>query len=327
MQWRVAARMRAKISASPRTSSCAVGSSSRTTPAPSCTAARARASATRCHCPPDSSVPPSYPRARIVSRSASPCPPAARKRRLDDLVGRAAGCDVVPQRELVAHVVLEHRSHPRAVVVDVEVADVDPVDLDRPALRVVEPAQQLGQRRLAGAVDAHDRHRGPGGDRQVEVVEDGPVARVVAEGDVAEPDLAGGQPGRPAATPRRAHPHPPSARAGAAPPPPVPPHRRAPSSGRRTRSRSRRPRSAGTWWRHRDRADRPRPRRRAPRRRGRWRRARWRGRRPPMRSRSRVASYCSSNSVRRRSANRSTTQPASPNSRSSLAAGGSVASR
>ena len=35
MQWRVAARMRSKISASPRTSSCAVGSSSSTTPAPS----------------------------------------------------------------------------------------------------------------------------------------------------------------------------------------------------------------------------------------------------------------------------------------------------
>ena len=54
----VAASMRSKISASPRTSSCAVGSSSSTTPAPGRTAHSARASATRCHCPPDRSVPP-----------------------------------------------------------------------------------------------------------------------------------------------------------------------------------------------------------------------------------------------------------------------------
>ena len=45
------------------------------------------------------------------------------------------------------------------------------------------------------------------------------------------------------------------------------------------------------------------------------------------RSRSRVAAYCSSNSLRRRATNRSTVQPARPNSRSSLAGGGSTASR
>src|SRR2546430_9614354 len=55
---RVAARMRSKISASPRTSSWAVGSSSSTNPAPSCTAHSARASAIRCHWPPDRSEPP-----------------------------------------------------------------------------------------------------------------------------------------------------------------------------------------------------------------------------------------------------------------------------
>ena len=72
----------------------------------------------------------------------------------------------------------------------VDVAQVDAVDLDRAGLRVVEPAQQLGQRRLAGAVHTDDRHRGAGRDRQVEAVEHGPAARGVAEGHVAEPELA-----------------------------------------------------------------------------------------------------------------------------------------
>ena len=40
-----------------------------------------------------------------------------------------------------------------------------------PRLRVVEPAQQLGQRRLAGAVLADDRERRAGRDREVEALE------------------------------------------------------------------------------------------------------------------------------------------------------------
>ena len=66
VQCRVAARIRSKISASPRTSSCAVGSSSSTTPAPSCTAQSARASATRCHCR-------RRDRCRLRSRAPAPC--------------------------------------------------------------------------------------------------------------------------------------------------------------------------------------------------------------------------------------------------------------
>src|SRR5258708_5036221 len=76
VQCRVAASRRSKISASPRTSSCAVGSPSSTTPAPSLTAARALATATLCHWPPDRSLPPLYPRARTVSRAARLAAPA-----------------------------------------------------------------------------------------------------------------------------------------------------------------------------------------------------------------------------------------------------------
>ena len=54
---------------------------------------------------------------------------------------------------------------------EIELAQVDAVDLDRAGLRVVEPAEQLGERRLAGAVLSDDRQRRPGGNREVEAVE------------------------------------------------------------------------------------------------------------------------------------------------------------
>ena len=103
-------------------------------------------------------------------------------------------------------------------------AEVDAVHLDGARLRVVEPAEQLGQRGLAGAVLADDGERRAGGDGEVEAREHrqgtgdalaraaalartaalargGGLARAVAvplaraggrvgEGDLAEPDLA-----------------------------------------------------------------------------------------------------------------------------------------
>ena len=110
VQWRVAARMRSKISASPRTSSCAVGSSSSTTPAPSCTAAQrprqrdalplaageigaARRSPWRGSC---------------RGRRGSPRRPTSSAARIDLVRARRAGRDVVAQRQLEADEVLEH---------------------------------------------------------------------------------------------------------------------------------------------------------------------------------------------------------------------------
>ena len=88
---------------------------------------------------------------------------------------------------------------PRPPGVEVELAQVDAVDLDRAGLRVVEPAEQLGERGLAGAVLADDGQRRAGGDRQVEALEHRPAAGRVGEGDIAEADLArrhaGGRPG------------------------------------------------------------------------------------------------------------------------------------
>ena len=56
--------------------------------------------------------------------------------------------------------------------VERELAQIDAVDLDRARLRVVQPAQQLGERRLAGAVLPDDGERRAGGNREIEAVED-----------------------------------------------------------------------------------------------------------------------------------------------------------
>ena len=64
-----------------------------------------------------------------------------------------------------------------------------PVDEDPPALELVEPSDQLAERRLARAGVADQRDGLPGLDRQVEVLED-PLLLGVAESDVAELDPA-----------------------------------------------------------------------------------------------------------------------------------------
>src|SRR5438552_8413544 len=74
----------------------------------------------------------------------------------DDLVGRSCRRHVVSQGKLEVDEVLEHRGDLRAPAVDVQVAQVYAVDLDGAAGRLVEPAQELGQRGLARSVLAHD---------------------------------------------------------------------------------------------------------------------------------------------------------------------------
>src|SRR4030095_6218620 len=170
VQWRVASRMRSKISASPRTSSCAVGSSRSTTPAPSCTAHSARANATRCHCPPDRSVPRSSPRASTVSSSARPAGGFERSQHL--VVRRALGCDIVAQRQLEAGEILKDGGYPRPPAFEIEVANIDVIDLNGAGLRIVNAAQQLGERSLAGAVPADDGAGRSCLNREVESLED-----------------------------------------------------------------------------------------------------------------------------------------------------------
>src|SRR6185436_13429312 len=69
--------------------------------------------------------------------------------------------DVVAQWQLEADEVLEDRGDAAPPRVEVEIAQVDSIDLDRSGLRIVEPAQQLGERGLARAVLADDGERRP----------------------------------------------------------------------------------------------------------------------------------------------------------------------
>ena len=74
-----------------------------------------------------------------------------------DLVAARRRCDVVAQRQLVAHEVLEHRGDPTAPRVEVERrGGRRRRSRSRRRLRVVEAAEQLGERRLARAVLADD---------------------------------------------------------------------------------------------------------------------------------------------------------------------------
>src|SRR5439155_17929484 len=89
--------------------------------------------------------------------------------------------------------VLEDGRHARAPAGEVDVAQVDAVDFDGAAARVVQAAQQLGQRGLARPVLADDGERRARGDGQLDAVEHGTVALRVREHELAKPDLAPGQ--------------------------------------------------------------------------------------------------------------------------------------
>ena len=227
---RVASSSRRKICASPRTSSWAVGSSRSTTPAPRRTAhTRTREG----HALP------------LASGEVDPAGVLRREHRVERrevvgpggdeggehvLVGGAVRRDVVAQRQLEAGEVLEHRGDPAAPLGDLEVAQVDPVGLDGTRRRVVEPAQQLGERGLAGAVLADDGQRRPGRDRQVEAAEHLALGARVGEAR----RRGSGSPSWAARRPRRARPgtaHRPDrcSRGAGARRPPVPPPRRGPS--------------------------------------------------------------------------------------------------
>jgi hypothetical protein len=68
-------------------------------------------------------------------------------------------------------------------------ANVHPVDFDRTGLRIVQPAQQLRNRRLACAVLSNDGERRAGRNREIEVFQHRRTRRV-RESDVTETNLA-----------------------------------------------------------------------------------------------------------------------------------------
>ena len=99
------------------------------------------------------------------------------RRRLDALAvgGRVGEGDVGGDRVVEQQRVLEHHADGAAHVVDGHVAHVDPVDLDGAALRVVEPQQQPGDRRLARTGLPDQRGRLAGRQLEREAVEHRPA--------------------------------------------------------------------------------------------------------------------------------------------------------
>src|SRR5450756_302632 len=96
--------------------------------------------------------------------------------------------DVLARRELVLGVVLEDHAHLAAQVAGRELAQVDAVDRDRPGLRAVEPAEELHECGLAGAVRAHQRDDLAGFDVQRDSVNRGPRRLGVLERHSVEHD-------------------------------------------------------------------------------------------------------------------------------------------
>ena len=92
-----------------------------------------------------------------------------RQRRRNGIAGRTGRRDVVAQRKLEADEVLEDRGDARPPRLDVELAQVGAIDFDCTLLRIVQTAEQLGDRRLAGAVLSDDRQRRSGGNGEIEI--------------------------------------------------------------------------------------------------------------------------------------------------------------
>ncbi len=106
---------------------------------------------------------------------------------------RGSVADVLEDRVVEKDRVLGDESDPGAEVARPDVADRRVVDPDVPRLRVVEPQQEIQERRLAAAVGADDRHDFVRLDLQREPVQDAlatddSLLRVVAERDVLKGD-------------------------------------------------------------------------------------------------------------------------------------------
>ena len=103
---------------------------------------------------------------------------------------------VVGGRRRVAHEVLEDDGDAALPGGGVNCRQIDPVDGDTTARRVVQAGQQLHQGRLPRAVQPNYRRRATGGDDEIEVGEDLGRGTRIAKGDRLEAHLALGQPRR-----------------------------------------------------------------------------------------------------------------------------------
>jgi hypothetical protein len=94
--------------------------------------------------------------------------------------------DVFGGRQVVAHEVLEDDPDVRAQRLQVVLAKVVAVEKDPPLVRVIEPREQLHERRLAGAVLAHEGQDLTRAERERQVAHGPAVRPGVAEAHVLE---------------------------------------------------------------------------------------------------------------------------------------------
>ncbi len=66
--------------------------------------------------------------------------------------------DVLARREVVAGIILKHDRQIRTQLIELEFAEVDAIDPHGSASGIVEPAQELDERRLAGTILSHQRY-------------------------------------------------------------------------------------------------------------------------------------------------------------------------
>jgi hypothetical protein len=95
---------------------------------------------------------------------------------------------VLPHTGVEQERVLEHHPDGLPDGVEGQVAQVTAVDAHCAPLRVVEPAQQRGERRLSGSTRSHQRHQLSWFDVERDVLEGGREVGPIRERDIVEAD-------------------------------------------------------------------------------------------------------------------------------------------
>src|SRR5213079_142421 len=105
-----------------------------------------------------------------------------------------AQADVFHYGRVIADGLLEHNSDQTPEILSRQVAQIDAVNLNAAPLRIVQTAEELDQRALAGAVRADNSHDLPCRYREIEIIKRHAIASGIAKADLMKTDsLAQGE--------------------------------------------------------------------------------------------------------------------------------------
>ena len=115
------------------------------------------------------------------------------RRFLDFGIGRAilAEPDILADRHVEQHVLLEHHSHAGAQGVARHLAYIDTVDTDPALVRLIQTQDQVEQRALAGAARPHNRDILPGAELERQTVENRIFAAFIFEDHTIKRNVVG----------------------------------------------------------------------------------------------------------------------------------------